>query len=204
MSSVEIPAGLDRAVLKAAIAEEYRQVATSPEQGFHFHTGRKLAGLLKYDDAWLSQIPESSIESFAGTGNPFLMGELKPGEQVLDVGSGAGLDSLIASRMVGPAGHVTGIDMTDAMLERARSSASEMGTTNVEFAKGEADSLSPADGTIDVVISNGVFNLVPGKAKVLQEMLRVLRPGGRLQIADIVVSKEVPTEAKVDIDLWTG
>ena len=160
--------------------------------------------MLKYEDAWIDQIPESSIESFAGTGNPFLMDVLKPGEQVLDVGSGAGLDSLIASQMVEPTGSVTGVDMTDAMLAKARSSAIEMGATNVEFVQGDAETLPPTDDSIDVVISNGVFNLVPGKVRVLQEMFRVLKPGGRLQIADIVVSKAVPSEAKTDIDLWTG
>ena len=204
MSSVEIPASLDRDELKSAIAEEYRQVASSPDQGFHFHTGRKLAGLLKYDEALLDPVPESTIESFAGTGNPFLMGHLNAGEQVLDVGSGAGLDSLIAGGMVGPEGHVTGVDMTEAMLEKAQASAAEMGAANVEFVQGDAESLPPSDNTIDVVISNGVFNLVPAKPKVLQEMFRVPKPDGRLQVADIVVSRAVPLEAKEDINLWTG
>ena len=204
MSSLEIPVGLDQNALRSAIADEYTQVATAPDQGFHFHTGRKLAGLLDYDNAWIDRVPESSVESFAGTGNPFRMGQLKDGEQVLDVGSGAGMDSLIAGQMVGPGGHVTGVDMTDAMLARARTSAEESGAGNVEFVNGDATELPPADNSIDVVISNGVFNLVPAKARALQEMYRVLKPGGRLQIADIVVSRAVPFEAKEDIDLWTG
>jgi arsenite methyltransferase len=132
------------------------------------------------------------------------MGRLKDGEQVLDAGSGAGMDSLIANHMVGSSGHVTGVDMTDAILARARSSAAESGATNVEFVKGDATELPPADNSIDVVISNGVFNLVPAKAKAVQEWFRVLKPGGRLQIADIVVNRAVPFEAKEDIDLWTG
>ena len=201
---MQIPAGLDREALRSAIAEEYTEVSTAPAQGFHFHTGRPLARLLRYEDSWIDRVPESSVESFAGTGNPFPMGELNDGERVLDVGSGAGMDSLIAGHMVGSGGHVTGVDMTDAMLARARSSAAEIGATNVEFVHGVAEALPSPDDPIDVVISNGVFNLVPAKAKALQEMYRVLKPGGRLQMADILVSRAVPFEAKEDIDLWTG
>ena len=204
MSSLDIPAELDRAALKTAIADEYTQVATDPDQGFHFHTGMKLARLLDYDETLLDHVPESSIKSFAGTGNPFSMGRLNKGERVLDVGSGAGMDSLIASQMVGPEGHVTGIDMTDAMIARARSSATRAGATNVEFMNADATDLPLPDHSVDGVISNGVFNLVPAKASALHEMYRVLKPGGRLQIADILVDRAVPFEAKEDIDLWTG
>lgn len=204
MRSTELPETLDREELRDAISEEYAQVATTPDKGFHFHTGRKLARLLKYQEEWIEFVPEHSVESFAGTGNPFAMGRLNPGEEVLDVGSGAGFDSLIASHMVGSEGHVTGIDMTEAMVAKAKLSAKEAGATNVEFSLGDAEHLPPADGSIDVVISNGVFNLVPAKANVVKEWFRVLKPGGRLQIADIVVSKAVPFAAKDDIDLWTG
>ena len=196
--------GLDVEQLRQAIREEYSAVATQPDQGFHFHTGRPLARLLGYDEAWLVGIPEPTIASFAGTGNPFSLGSLAPGERVVDVGSGAGIDSLIASRMVGPDGHVVGIDMTPAMLERARSSAAELGGTNVEFRHGFAEALPLPNGWADVVISNGVMNLFPDKTAGLMEMVRVLRPGGRLQIGDILVQKAVGEGGKRNIDLWKG
>ena len=196
--------GLDVEQLRQAIQEEYSAVATQPDQGFHFHTGRPLARLLGYDEAWLVGIPEPTIASFAGTGNPFSLGSLAPGERVVDVGSGAGIDSFIASRMVGPDGHVIGIDMTPAMLERARSSAAEVGSANVEFRKGFAEALPVPDEWADVVISNGVLNLFPDKAAGLGEMLRVLKPGGRLQIGDILVQKAVGDGGKRNIDLWKG
>ncbi len=163
-----------------------------------------MAHRLQYDDRWLEGIPEGAIESFAGTGNPFSLGILQPGEQVVDVGSGAGLDSLIAARMVGPGGWVISVDMTPAMLEKARRSAFEGGFANVEFRQGLAESLPVLDGWADVVISNGVLNLLPDKLAALQEMARVLKPTGRLQIGDILVQQAVPEEAKQQIDLWTG
>ena len=196
--------GLDVEQLRQAIQEEYSAVATQPDQGFHFHTGRPLARLLGYDEAWLVGIPEPTIASFAGTGNPFSLGSLGPGERVVDVGSGAGIDSLIASRMVGPDGHVVGIDMTPAMLERARSSAAELGASNVEFRNGFAEALPVPDEWADVVISNGVLNLFPDKPAGLGEMARVLKPGGRLQIGDILVQKAVGDGGKRNIDLWKG
>jgi len=195
---------LDFEQLREAIRQEYAEVALKPEQGFHFHTGRPLARLLGYDDQWLEDIPERSIESFAGTGNPFSLGLLEPGERVVDVGSGAGIDSLIGARMVGSEGWVIGVDMTPAMLEKARRSAYEGGFTNVEFRQGLAESLPVLDSWADVVISNGVLNLTPDKDAALREMARVLKPGGRLQIGDILVQKPVPESAKRDIDLWTG
>jgi SAM-dependent methyltransferase len=195
---------LDRERLRAAIREEYALVAQEPERGFHFHTGRPLARTLGYAEQWLEGIPAASIESFAGTGNPFSLRELRPGERVVDVGSGAGIDSLIAARMVGPAGGVVGVDMTPAMLERARAAAAETGLKNVEFREGYAEALPVPDGWADVVISNGVLNLMPDKAAALQEMARVLKPTGRLQIADIMVERPVPDGSKSKIDLWTG
>jgi SAM-dependent methyltransferase len=195
---------VDTDEVRAAIREEYREVAASPDKGFHFHTGRKLAGICGYRDAWLEGIPEPAIESFAGTGNPFAIAELQPGERVVDVGSGAGIDTLIAAKMVGSTGKVIGVDMTPEMLAKSRGAADEGGFDNVEFVEGFMEDLPAEDGWADVVISNGVFNLSPNKPAVLREMSRVLRPGGRLQLADIMVEKEVSAAAKQKIDLWTG
>lgn len=197
-------AGLDVGALRDAIREEYTTVAAEPERGFHFHTGRPLARLLGYDDAWVSGIPEPTVASFAGTGNPFVAGTLGAGERVVDVGCGAGIDTLIAARMVGPRGRVIGVDMTPAMLDRARASARAMGATHVELRQGYAEALPVDDGWADVVISNGVLNLFPDKLGGLQEMARCLGPGGRLQIGDILVQKAVPEGARRDIDLWKG
>jgi arsenite methyltransferase len=203
-SRVVQPVGVDTDALRKAIQDEYREVAEDPTKGFHFHTGRRLARIVGYKDEWLQAVSESAIASFAGTGNPFAMGELAAGERVVDVGSGGGIDSVIAAHMVGPDGQVVGIDMTPAMLETARTAAAESGVDNVEFREGYMEELPVPDGWADVVISNGALNLTPDKQKVLSEMFRVLRPGGRLQVADIVVSREVPEEAKRKIDLWTG
>jgi arsenite methyltransferase len=202
--AVRQQSAFDVDVLRDAIQEEYAEVATDPEKGFHFHTGRPLARLLEYADEWLIGIPESSIQSFAGTGNPFNLGELITGERVVDVGCGAGIDSLIAAKKVGPEGRVIGVDMTPAMLEKARQAANETGLANVEFREGYAEALPVEEGWADVVISNGVLNLMPDKAAVLEEVSRVLKPGGRLQIGDILVQKAVPESAKRKIDLWTG
>lgn len=203
-SPVNFPLKLDLEALRASIQEEYQLVARAPEHGFHFHTGRLLAGLLGYPDEWLSGIPEASIESFAGTGNPFLLGPLRPGEKVVDIGSGAGFDSLIAAGMVGPSGRVVGVDMTPAMVEKASRATAEAGAANVEFRQGYAEALPVESNWADVVISNGVLNLIPDKPAALQEMARVLKPGGRLQIGDILVQKAVSESAKHRIDLWTG
>ncbi len=196
--------GLDVEVLREAIRTEYGQVASDPGQGFHFHTGRRLARLLGYEEAWLDGVPEGTVAAFAGTGNPFALGPVRPGERVVDVGCGAGIDSLIAARMAGPEGAVVGVDMTPAMLERARAGAAEAGVRNVAFHEGLAESLPVADGWADVVISNGVLNLFPDKLAGLREMARVLKPGGRLQVGDILVQKSVGDKAKRDINLWKG
>jgi len=195
---------VDTATLRKAIQDEYREVAEHPDKGFHFHTGRRLTQIVGYKDEWLVGVSERAIETFAGTGNPFAMGELGPGERVVDVGSGGGIDSLVAARMVGPTGQVVGVDMTPAMLERARAAAAQSAVENVEFREAYMEELPVPDGWADVVISNGVLNLTPDKQKTLGEMFRVLRPGGRLQIADILVSRAVPEGAKRKIDLWTG
>jgi SAM-dependent methyltransferase len=188
---------VDLDALRAAVQEEYEVVASEPQRGFHFHTGRPLAALLGYESEWLEGIDEGSIESFAGTGNPFSMGELAAGERVVDVGCGAGIDSLIAAKMVGPAGAVVGVDMTVAMLEKARTAAD--GVDNVEFQQGFGEEIPVPDGWADVVISNGVLNLMPDKARALAEMARVLKPEGRLQLGDILVDRPVPENAKEKI-----
>jgi SAM-dependent methyltransferase len=195
---------VDTKSLRKAIQDEYKEVAEHPDKGFHFHTGRRLTKIVGYKEEWLTGVSELSIESFAGTGNPFAMGEMAAGEKVVDIGSGGGIDSLIAARMVGASGKVVGIDMTPAMLEKARAAATESGIHNVEFREAYMEELPVPDRWADVVISNGVLNLTPDKQKVLSEMFRVLRPGGRLQIGDILVSREVPEGAKKKVDLWTG
>lgn len=197
-------AGLDIDELRQAIQEEYALVAAEPERDFHFHTGRRLAAIVGYDEEWLDGVPAGTIASFAGTGNPFSLGRLEPGERVVDVGCGAGIDSIIAARMVGPTGSVIGVDMTPAMVEKARAGAREAGLSNVEFRQALAESLPVADGWADVIISNGVLNLFPDKLAGLQEMARVLKPEGRLQIGDILVQKAVPEKGKQDINLWKG
>ena len=195
---------VDTEILRNAIKNEYKVVAQDPGKGFHFHTGRRLTEIVGYKDEWLKGVSELAIASFAGTGNPFEMGELAAGERVVDVGSGGGIDSLIAARMVGPTGEVVGIDMTPAMIDRARAAVAESGVDNVTFREAYMEELPVPDGWADVVISNGVLNLTPNKQKVLAEMFRVLRPGGRLQIGDILVDREVPEAAKKKVDLWTG
>ena len=204
MSNVIEEMGLDLAELRDAIREEYHEVASDPSQGFHFHTGRPLADILEYDESWYAHVPEAAVASFAGTGNPFSIAKLRPGMNVLDIGSGAGFDSLIAAKMVGPEGQVIGVDMTPAMLRQARQALAETELTNVTFKEGYGESLPVEDGWADVIISNGVLNLMPDKEAALQEMGRVLKPDGRLQIADIMVGREVPASAKQNLDLWTG
>ena len=196
--------GLDVDELRLAIQKEYALVAAEPEQDFHFHTGRRLAAIVGYEEEWLDGVPEATIASFAGTGNPFSLGALNPGEHVVDVGCGAGIDSMIAARMVAPTGSVVGVDMTPAMIEKARAGGNEAGLDNLEFRQALAESLPVADNWADVVISNGVLNLFPDKLAGLQEMARVLKPGGRLQIGDILVQKAVPQKGKQDINLWKG
>ncbi|MBI3954004.1 MAG: methyltransferase domain-containing protein [Chloroflexi bacterium] len=199
-----IQADTPREELRRAIRQEYTAVAMQPSRGFHFHTGRRLARMLGYRDAWLAGLPQGSLESFAGTGNPFSLGVIRPGERVVDVGCGAGFDSLIAARMAGPAGRVIGIDMTPAMLDKARRASAEAHLANVEFHQAYAEAIPVPAAWADVVISNGVLNLIPDKLSALQEMARVLKPHGRLQIGDILVQQAVPDSAKREIDLWTG
>ncbi|MCH8286564.1 methyltransferase domain-containing protein [candidate division KSB1 bacterium] len=195
---------LDISLLRDAIKGEYKAVANEPQQGFHFHTGLKLARILEYPQELIDSVPERALESFAGTGNPFRMEKLKPGEKVVDMGCGAGFDSFIAARMVGPDGQVIGVDMTPEMLEKAQNSLQSPSVSNIEFRLGYAEELPVSDNWADVVISNGVLNLTPDKSATLRQLNRVLKPGGCLKFADIMVEKPVPHEAKEEIDLWTG
>jgi arsenite methyltransferase len=199
--TVEI--GIDVELLKSEIKKTYSAVSQEPERDFIFPTGRAWAEDLGYP-AELARVPESAVESFAGVANPWTMGRLAVGERVLDLGSGAGTDSLVAAQMVGPDGYVTGIDMTAAMLAKARAAATEMGVTNVEFVEAEAEQLPFPDASFDVVISNGVIDLIPDKDAVFAELYRVLAPGGRMQIADVTIQNPVSEEGRRKIDLWTG
>jgi SAM-dependent methyltransferase len=191
-------------ILRDEVSREYTDVAEDPSRGYHFNTGRAALAINGYEDEWLEGISEDVIDSFSGMGNPFSMGMPVDGEYVVDIGSGAGLDPTIAARAVGPAGHVVGVDMTEAMLTKARAGAATTGLGQLEFREGYAESLPIPDGWADLVISNGVFNLSPDKSRVYAEVFRVLRPGGRMQIADITVARPVPENAKRDIDLWTN
>jgi SAM-dependent methyltransferase len=194
---------LDVALLKSEIKRKYASVSTEPEQHFVFPTGSSWAQDLGYPPE-LANVPETAVESFAGVANPFSLGRLEEGARVLDLGSGAGTDSLVAAQMVGPEGRVTGIDMTPEMLAKARAAAAAMGATNVEFFEAEAERLPFADGSFDVVISNGVIDLIPDKDAVFAELHRVLAPGGRIQIADVTIQRPVSEEGRRNIDLWTG
>jgi SAM-dependent methyltransferase len=204
MVSEVTASNVDREELREQIQEKYCDVAKKPEQGFHFHTGRPLAAMLEYPASDVDALPESTIESFAGTGNPFAFGKLHEGETVLDIGCGAGFDTLQAAQQVGPTGYVIAVDMTDAMLEKTRLGAEALGLTNVDAKLGYAEELPADDESVDVVISNGVINLTPDKMTVMAEVHRVLKPGGRFQIADIIVQRPVDQDAKDDIDLWSG
>jgi len=195
---------VDPDALREQVRGKYREVALDPGASFHFHTGRALASRLGYESAAVGALPDKAVESFAGVGNPFSLRRLASGERVVDVGSGAGFDSFIAAGQVGPAGQVVGIDMTPEMLAKSRRTAEALGLAHVQFREGLAEALPVQDGWADVVISNGVINLCADKQVVFAEIFRVLRPGGRLQFADIANGRPVPIEALRDIDLWTG
>jgi arsenite methyltransferase len=195
---------VDVHALRAQVRDKYREVALEPAASYHFHTGRPLARRLGYDAAAVDALPDRAVESFAGVGNPFSLRPLEPGERVVDVGSGAGFDTFIAGGQVRDAGRVAGVDMTPEMLEKSRATAQLLGFDQVEFREGLAEALPFDDGWADVVISNGVINLCADKQTVFREIWRVLRPGGRLQFADIANGRPVPAEALRDVELWTG
>ncbi len=193
---------VDPEALRAEVRLKYAQLATDPDRAFHFHTGRPLAAKLGYP-ALVDSLPDSAVASFAGVDNPFTAGRMPVGGRVLDLGSGGGLDCFVAAEMVGPTGEVIGVDMTPEMLERSRREAARLGLRNVEFRAGILEQLPVPDGWADVVISNGVLNLVADKVRVLREALRALRPGGVIQFADIAVGRSVSDAARRDIELWT-
>jgi arsenite methyltransferase len=195
---------VDVDVLREEIRKTYTDVSTDTEQEFIFPTGRSWAQDLGYPEPELSRVPDATVESFAGVANHWPLGRIDPGSVVLDLGCGAGTDLLIAAQMAGPDGRVIGVDMTSSMLDRARESAGEMGLANVELHESLIESLPLEDASVDVVISNGVIDLVPDKDAVFDEIDRVLRPGGRLQVADVVIHHEVSEDARKRIDLWTG
>ena len=198
-----VDADIDVDLLKSEIKKTYASVSDEAGRDFIFPTGRAWAEDLEYPPE-LANVPEAGVESFAGVANPWKLGRLAPGERVLDLGSGAGTDSLIAAQMVGPRGHVTGIDMTPQVLAKARAAATELGVDNVEFVEAEAEQLPFPDGSFDVVISNGVIDLIPDKNAVFSELFRVLAPGGRMQIADVTIQNPVSEQGRRNIDLWTG
>lgn len=192
--------------LRDLVRMEYDRVAREPRGKFHFHRGPEYAaGMLRYDPDELALIPAASTASFAGVGNPHRVGIIVPGETVLDVGCGAGMDLLLAARRTGPRGHVIGVDMTPAMLEIVRRSALKIGLwENVEARRGYTESLPVESEIVDVVISNGVLNLSPDKLSAFREIFRVLRPGGRLYLADVVVQRELSVAARSDVVLWAA
>jgi SAM-dependent methyltransferase len=203
--AIACPIDLNTATLRSEISSIYGRVAEAPDGDFHFHRGPAYAAeFLGYDAVQLAALPPDCTASFAGVGNPLAIGTIHAGETTLDIGCGAGMDLLLAAKQAGPEGHAIGVDMTDAMIERARKSAGAIGLRQVEIRKGDATSLPVADGTIDVVSSNGVLNLVPEKERAFAEIVRVLKPGGRLHLADIALDVELPEEARRNIDLWTG
>jgi arsenite methyltransferase len=203
MSTTDIPVDVD--VLRDEIQKTYTDVSTRPGEDFIFPTGRSWAEELGYPQPELSNVPDATVESFAGVANPHSLGRLDEGAVVLDLGCGAGTDLLIAAQMVGPSGHVIGVDMTPSMLRVAAASARAMGLGDrVELHESLIESLPRPDAEVDVVISNGVIDLVPDKDAVFAEIDRVLKPGGRLQFADVVIHNEVSEDARKRIDLWTG
>ena len=202
MSHTDAPVDVD--VLRSEIQKTYTEVSTDQDQDFIFPTGRAWAEELGYPEPELSRVPDATVESFAGVANHWLLGRVEPDEVVLDLGCGAGTDLLIAAQMAGPSGRAIGVDMTPAMLDRARQSADAMGLANVELHESLIETLPLPDASVDAVISNGVIDLIVDKKAVFAEIDRVLKPGGRLQIADVVIHKEVSEDARKRIDLWTG
>jgi arsenite methyltransferase len=189
--------------IRAAVKQRFANIARSPDQEKKFPVGPASAKALGYDSQEIDALPPSVAESFCGVGNPLGLGEVRPGQAVLDLGCGAGLDSLLAARRVGPPGKVVGVDMAPEMVEKARHNAQSLDLTNVEFRQAEIENLPLPDGSVDLVISNGVLNLCPDKPRVLAEAFRVLQPGGRLQMADILLHDEVTPEEVAQKGEWS-
>ena len=198
---VSAPA-LDETSILQAVQEMYDDVALCPTKEFHFPTGRKACLYVGYPEEELNAIPHTAIESFAGVGYPFLADQIREGDTVVDVGSGSGVDVLIAGLKTGSSGRVIGIDMTPAMIRKAEENIRKAGMDHVEIVEGRADAIPLEDESVDVVTSNGVVNLVPDKAKAFSEIWRILRPGGKIQISDIVLSKPVSGASKANPQLW--
>jgi SAM-dependent methyltransferase len=195
---------VDAKELEAKVKDMYRHVAEEPDGDYHFELGRTLAARLGYPSEVLDQVPEGAIESFAGVGYFFDLAELHDGESVIDLGSGSGMDVFFAAQQVGPNGHVVGVDFTVEQLEKARALASAAGIGQVELQEGRIDALPVEDESFDCVISNGVINLSPEKDRVFAEAARVLRPGGRLAIADIVSERELIERTRRNVALWAA
>lgn len=198
------PHVVDADALREDVKQKYREVAVDPHATYHFHTGRPLAKRLGYDDEIVDPMPDAAVESFAGVGNPFSLRLLESGERAVDIGSGGGFDCFVAANQVGPGGKIVGIDMTEEMLEKSRSTATDMKLDHVEFREGLIEGMPVEDGWADAVFSNGVINLCPDKQQTFSEIWRVLRPGGYLQFADIANGKPVPEAALANVDLWTA
>jgi len=203
--ATQSPPALDTTALRAHVRDVYGRLANRPDGEFHFHRGPDYAANhLRYDRRELAELPDEATASFAGVGNPLAIDAVRPGETVLDVGCGTGTDLLLAARRVGPRGSAIGVDMTEPMLAQARRAARRLGLDHVDLRRGDVQDLPVDSNSVDVVISNGVLNLAPDKHLAFSEIARVLRPGGRLLLADIVIGEELPDETRADIDLWAG
>ena len=192
----------DRGRIEESIRQKFIKVASTAEGQFQYPTGRAGIEALTYDMEKVQKLPDEAITSYCGVGNPFTLGPIQKGEAVLDVGCGAGVDTLIAAGMVGSEGKVVGIDMIPAMLKRAKENLQRTDFKNVTFMEASAEKLPFPNEDFDVVISNGVFNLIPGKVKALSEVYRVLKPGGRMMIADQILTGELPEDTKARVESW--